>query len=114
MTRRSITLTGWGSGRSITWRVRATLPPVSVRPQSGQAHRGAGFLLRLWCLCQLLGEVGKLLFQGGILRLQLVDNMDGFFQGRWHGVSLPQVYPPKCEQLRYCCLLFAFGKVLYH
>jgi hypothetical protein len=39
-------------------------------------HRGAGLLLRLWCLCQVLGELGKLLFQGGILRLQLVDNMD--------------------------------------
>jgi hypothetical protein len=28
-----------------------------------------------------------------------VDNMDGFFQGRWHGVSIPQFRSPKCEQL---------------
>jgi hypothetical protein len=26
--------------------------------------------------------------------------VDGFFQGRWHGVSIPQFRPPKCEQLR--------------
>jgi hypothetical protein len=70
-------------------------------------HLGAGFRLVLLRLRQLLGELSKLLFQGGIFRLQrgncclqLVNALDGFFKGWWHGVSIPQFHPPKCEQLR--------------
>jgi hypothetical protein len=70
-------------------------------------HLGLAFLLGLLGLRQLLGELGKLLFQGSIFRLQrgsrclqLVNALDGFFKGWWHGVSIPHVYPPRCEQLQ--------------
>jgi hypothetical protein len=40
---------------------------------------GLAFRLGLLGLRQLLGELGKLLFQVGIFRLQLFDDVDGFF-----------------------------------
>lgn len=44
-------------------------------------------------------QVSDLLVQRSIFRLQLLNNADGFFQCRWHGVCIPQYRPPKGEQL---------------
>jgi hypothetical protein len=38
-----------------------------------------------------------------------VDNVDGFFQGCWHGVSIPHFLPPKREQLRACVPVAKFN-----
>jgi len=89
----------------------ACAPLLRLALRHRRLDRGAAFRLGLLRLRQLLGERGKLLFQGGIFRLQLVDNMDGFFQGRWHGVSIPQFHPPKCEQLPGTLLVGQQGSV---
>jgi hypothetical protein len=50
-------------------------------------------------------QVSDLLFQRGIFRLQrgnrcvqLVNDLHGFFQGGWHGVSIPQFCPPSVNR----------------